>query len=262
MPNSKTFLQAILAAFCAILCALSGMGGGGMMIGARTAAWAVDGKKVPTAADYQGELIALWDGIENVADGQHDGSSPEWIDLIGGRRATLTAHGSWAADALVCDGVGFAASDGLPFARSDVGCVEVVADCTGDGLICYIAGRDGLSGGGDIFVWKIGDTLQVNSAEGASYGFTNRVSCDSSVFSASIVYDARNPTSAIINGVGLTPYYQFGQTSTGHVEFGGRSSFSDIPFAGKIKSVRVFSSITDAQRAANYAIDKARFGLP
>ena len=43
MPNSATLLQALGAAFCAILCALSGMGGGGMMIGARTAAWAKSG---------------------------------------------------------------------------------------------------------------------------------------------------------------------------------------------------------------------------
>ena len=63
MPNSATLAQTILAAFCAILCATalpqieSGnsivnlklqpqplkMGGGGMMIGARTAAWAKSG---------------------------------------------------------------------------------------------------------------------------------------------------------------------------------------------------------------------------
>ena len=34
MPNSKTLVHTLLAVFCAILCALSGMGGGGMMIGA------------------------------------------------------------------------------------------------------------------------------------------------------------------------------------------------------------------------------------
>lgn len=43
MPNSATLVQALGAAFCAILFALSGMGGGGMMIGARTAAWAKAG---------------------------------------------------------------------------------------------------------------------------------------------------------------------------------------------------------------------------
>ena len=34
MPNSKTLIQALLADFFAILCALSLFGGGGMMIGA------------------------------------------------------------------------------------------------------------------------------------------------------------------------------------------------------------------------------------
>ena len=43
MPNSATLVQALGAAFCAILCALSGMGGGRMLIGARTAAWSGNG---------------------------------------------------------------------------------------------------------------------------------------------------------------------------------------------------------------------------
>ena len=34
MPNFTTLVQALFAAFCAILCALSSLGGGGMMIGA------------------------------------------------------------------------------------------------------------------------------------------------------------------------------------------------------------------------------------
>ena len=38
MHNSATLLQTLLSVFCAILFALSGMGGGGMIVGARTAA--------------------------------------------------------------------------------------------------------------------------------------------------------------------------------------------------------------------------------
>lgn len=57
MPNSKTFVQALLAAFCAILCAgfspLSGVGGGGMMLGARTAAWAKSGGSLPYDAEVE-----------------------------------------------------------------------------------------------------------------------------------------------------------------------------------------------------------------
>lgn len=46
MPNSKTLLQTILAAFCAILCThLSALGGGGMMIGVRTGCWAKEGAR-------------------------------------------------------------------------------------------------------------------------------------------------------------------------------------------------------------------------
>ena len=43
MSNSATLMQALLVAFCAILFALSSLGGGGMIIGARTGAWAKAG---------------------------------------------------------------------------------------------------------------------------------------------------------------------------------------------------------------------------
>ena len=45
MSNSSMLVQALLAAFFAILCALSSLGGGGMIIGARTGVWS--GKPLP-----------------------------------------------------------------------------------------------------------------------------------------------------------------------------------------------------------------------
>ena len=38
MSNTATLVQALFAAFCAILCALSSLGGGVMIVGASTAA--------------------------------------------------------------------------------------------------------------------------------------------------------------------------------------------------------------------------------
>ena len=56
-----------------------------------------------TAADYvQDGLIALWDGIENVDWGQHDGTSLSWVDLTGNHssyRIASTMH--WEADSIV-----------------------------------------------------------------------------------------------------------------------------------------------------------------
>ena len=41
MPNSATPVQALLAAFCAILCALSSLGGSGMNLASRTGAFII-----------------------------------------------------------------------------------------------------------------------------------------------------------------------------------------------------------------------------
>lgn len=255
----KTFL-AFLVAFSCVSAHFSALGGGGMNRRRILATLGQSGG-MPTAADYQGELIALWDGIENVADGQHDGSSTEWVDLIGGRRATLTAHGSWAADALVCDGVGYAAKDGLPFARADVGCVEVVFEAESNGLVYSLSDRGSLSGGGEIYLRRYDSYAILMGSESSSAGFVNNIARTLDNVSLSAVYSTNNLIGARVNGVEITPNYRFGTASSNNVDFGGRSSFTDYPFAGKIKCVRVFSSITDAQRAANYAIDKARFGL-
>ena len=55
-----------------------------MMLGARTAAWAKSGGGMPTARDYvQDGLLVLYDGIENVGWGEHDGNASAWVDLAG-----------------------------------------------------------------------------------------------------------------------------------------------------------------------------------
>ena len=41
MPNSKTLIQALLAALCAILCGTSALGGGGMNLASRTGAFII-----------------------------------------------------------------------------------------------------------------------------------------------------------------------------------------------------------------------------
>lgn len=73
----------------------------------------------------QDGLIAQWDGIENIGYGRHDGASIIWVDLIGNRTATLTEHGAFSDDALVSDGIGWAAADGKCFHREGIGQVEI-----------------------------------------------------------------------------------------------------------------------------------------
>ena len=71
-----------------------------MMLGARTAAWAKRGGGVPTARDYvQDGLLHLVDGIENVAYGLRDPSVGKIYDCVTGLLACDVAlvedKGSW-----------------------------------------------------------------------------------------------------------------------------------------------------------------------
>ena len=60
-----------------------------MMLGARTGAWAKRGGGVPTARDYvQDGLIAIWDGIENAEWGVHDQNATVWKDCVNGELMT------------------------------------------------------------------------------------------------------------------------------------------------------------------------------
>ena len=61
-----------------------------MMVGARTAAWAKAGGVVPTARDYvQDGLVFMQDCIENSGWGVHkSGIQTEWTELVSGEKAS------------------------------------------------------------------------------------------------------------------------------------------------------------------------------
>ena len=61
--------------------------------------WRVAKKSVPTARDYvQDGLLVLYDGIENVGWGEHDGNASAWVDLAGTLDPAQYQSGTIVAD--------------------------------------------------------------------------------------------------------------------------------------------------------------------
>lgn len=62
---------------------------------------AVPDVRVYTARDYvQDGLVCLWDGIENVGYGVHDGAATGWVDLVGGLSIPLCRDAFFTGDSL------------------------------------------------------------------------------------------------------------------------------------------------------------------
>ena len=61
-----------------------------------------DGIVIPSTSEYiQDGLVAMWDAIENVGYGEHDGTTTVWKDLVGTADMTLQSKGatySWLDD--------------------------------------------------------------------------------------------------------------------------------------------------------------------
>lgn len=79
------------------------------IIGARATSNIVDEDNELSASSYvQDGLISIWDGIENVAPGEHADDPIAWVDIVGGRFLYLDNNAYFSLDG-VCN-----KSEGLP----------------------------------------------------------------------------------------------------------------------------------------------------
>ena len=230
-----------------------------MMLGARTAAWAKIGGVVPTARDYvQDGLWLQFDAIENNGFGRHDYDLTYWKDNISGivlnqvnRKFRFTGNAfEWTSvDRLVS----VKSEDARINFASTVQTLEVVTT-------------------------KANPVFTIQAVNGFDGWVSSRIGANS---------DDAVPLKANDPGGGLT---YLAMTADGeqmriyingvNVATGGviKNSYSKINnpiliFNGNIISSGVSSGrgcairhstscFTPEQIAANYAIDKARFGLP
>ena len=206
----------------------------------------------------QNGLVALWDGIENVGYGVHNSNSATWVDLVGGRIATLTEHGYFSNDAFVCDGLGHAAVDGNRFLLESILHVEIVYYSESDGILATISGY---ADNGSIFIKKTGAYVSCNTVQSAGANLKNRVESPN-LASASFSYQNLDCITAFVNGIQSAPVYKFDTCSTTKICFGGRNEYTDVPWKGCIYSIRVYDrNLTEEEVLYNYEIDKERFNI-
>lgn len=236
-----------------------------MIIGARTAAWAKRGGGVPTARDYvQDGLIVMWDGIENAGLCVHDTSATTWRDLSGhGYDLSCFNSYEWLDSAVKLSG----GSRPIYRPRTIIGKlgadahVSIVAEAESSGGVILGLGQ-GNSNSAIVFTRRSNGAF-VQIANSSSAGIKNIVPFSETLFSIAVNYSSGDIAYSEVNGIQKNPYYKFGGTYCSTLCVGDRVNDSSNPFTGKVHTIRIYSRVlTSAEIAHNYAVDKARFGLP
>ena len=233
-----------------------------MMLGARTAAWAKADGGVPTAKDYvQDGLVAMWDGIENAGWGKHSNAAP--VDLVNGVK--LTAFGSPVITDITFDTPkgAFYYADIADF-RDAVNAKRFTFESV---MSCDRAENNGIFSIGNRGIWIFANNkynvYAVNVLAANHRQAINPNYLDDGVFRISVVGDT---APKVI--IGTTEYsFSYGtltSISETRCYIGGLNRVIDFsPALKSFRNIRLYSRAMTAEEIAhNYAIDKARFGLP
>lgn len=224
-----------------------------MQRAARTAAWTKSGY---TAKDYvQDGLIAMWDGIENAGWGVHDPNATVWKDLSGnGNDLSLVNVG------IESKSMRFSAGS---YATRN----ELSETVNSDGI-----------------TWEVVANIE-NTGDFIIFNFDKHLCAEFGRYRNILIATP----SALPNGIGLNeltiPYVYFKHAAyigrsifldgdsktTGKVNIwtvyktcivGNRIKGGNYQLLGTVSALRLYNrAISESERSANYAIDKARFGL-
>lgn len=219
------------------------------LLGAKT-----EVKDVPTARDYvQDGLVAMWDGIENVGWGVHDESATVWKDLIGSFDINLN-NLEVGADHIILNGGRGTASNWI---TSPIVHMELVEVHTKQGLLAQFGNN---SFNHQFFVYPAtAYNFSQASNRCAAQTTTGVVNCVSVSYDTSV--DNGEVASAIINGNSANLMSRQGNLGFGGLMIGG-STDTYMVIEGKLYCMRLYSrALTPDEIAANYAVDKRRFGL-
>ena len=237
-----------------------------MLINLRNALMAGKKWKNPYVTDG---LVAMWDGEWNAGGGVHNPDATVWTDCMGNGFDLSAASGmgfvTWGANyAQTAANTGLVATGDYVFQDRNI-TAEVVTDWT-------IAGNNigiiAINRGGNYF----NQTVGYRCAGGwlfCSYGGGQQNLSITGTLAVSFV-SAENDGSVTITayraGTALTTKTVTpSSTITGSkVElFGTSASAWGGGVVAKVRAIRLYSrALTASEIAANYAIDKARFGLP
>ena len=240
-----------------------------MMIAARNAFLMSGGSSTPTARDYvQDGLIHLYDGLENAGYGAHDSATATWHDLTGGLDLACT-NVSWGADHASFSGNGYAINNSQ----------WVIAD--GKTLeCCYLTSLKGffdivnisVSGNRTAGYFRLAVRMTNNNnvplvlfANGRDYSSYPRYRQGDASTGATISVraDKNALVDALFNVSAMTAYgADFNVDGSKGVCIGGANATTRL-YTGRVYCVRLYSrKLSTEEIQANYAVDKARFGLP
>jgi len=234
-----------------------------MLINLRNAL--MTGKRTPTAKGYvQSGLVAMWDGIENAGWGTHDASATAWKDLVG--NCDGTSHNvSFGDDHAIFNGTSsrFDLASQTPFGSTNLQIEAVIQ------LATPYQASTVVNAGGNMPCFTISTSAQkiVTYAQPTGNPLYPLWPLDiTKASSLSVAYQNKTSNAAYQDAVAKIQDGFGGVIDDSSVaKIGARLRGGQYGqyFKGRIYCLRVYSrALTADEIAANYAIDKARFGLP
>ena len=224
-----------------------------MLINLRNALMA--GKRTPTAKDYvQSGLVAMWDGIENAGWGTHNASATKWKDLVGNYDFNLNYSTTIYSNHIYCDGRQSAGDTG---ALIDVPAVtiEIVAQYLSSSVntAIFMTGGNNSSYYTEVFAISASNTSFIFSYHNVDWKDTVVHSWSKNLGNTDCYKDGVN-----IGTKGNATL----DVSSARGYIGRIGGTGNVGCQCRIYSIRLYSrALTAEEIAANYAIDKARFGL-
>ena len=229
------------------------------------------GKRTPTAKDYvQDGLIVMWDSIENVGWGVHDPSDRTWLDIVGGKTIALPSATQVLDNKMVFTQA--ATSSAISY-DSDIPAYSVfhtfrMLNQDQASQMIFILLSYGTSSSVGSYSWNSSIPLRV--FRGVNWRNITLEDYDAPC-QIGMVYSTKKDGSSpdaifaiYVNGsqvyklVGPSWYFAYDFALSGNYYIGAATNRPQ-----DVYGIRLYNrAITDAEIAANYAIDKARFGLP
>ena len=233
-----------------------------MMMGARTAAWANAGGGVPTARDYvQDGLVRMFDGIENDGYGKHDANMSTWRELV-----TNTMLSSSEMHTMKNGGSNYYYGGNMNQADSkEIGYLAQIWSTAMFSMSITISFPDGIKKGGWNYSSPIASVATSCNADNVAlqcYGQGWQWFYFSPGDLVNVCFSLDGKEGIIYaNGVALPRVYTVPEIHdvTFSRPYGWENS---NPTYRHYHNFRIYNRpLSAAEIAANYAIDKARFGL-
>lgn len=232
---------------------------------------------IPASTPYvTNGLVAWWDGLWNAGVGVHSSSATTWKDLVGSRNLTLASSGvSWYPNALnSAISSGCAAKYTSGFSISSMYTVEIVKSTTIGRSVLIVNPSSASSSVNGCFLLGTGDSsFRVAFGQSASTRREIAAGNIANYRSISIRYSTPGAvaSSCMADGssLALSHNSSWGNSNNyagirvfGRQDGDGYGS-NGYPVRGYCHCIRIYNrQLTDDEVAANYAVDKQRFGLP